>query len=176
MTREEMNVQKTKAVGRTWLGITVALWLLPAAAIGVTAGNPAPDFTLRSSTGKNIRLQELRGEVVMVNFWATWCGPCREEMPALNRLHEKYRTAGFTLLGVNIDDKPDNAMQLAKRLKVGYPLLHDADKRASRHYDVSAMPMTFLIDRNGRMRFAHRGYVPGYEDRYEAQIRQLLKE
>jgi peroxiredoxin len=155
----------------------VALCLLPLAAIGgAQAGKPAPDFTLRSSAGKNVRLQELRGDVVMVNFWATWCGPCREEMPILNRLHEKYRAAGFTLLGVNVDDKSGNAVQMAQRLRVGYPLLHDNDKLASRQYDVSAMPMTFLIDRDGKLRFAHKGYAPGYEARYEAQIRQLLKE
>lgn len=167
----------TGIVRKAWRAAALALGLvLSAVANGAPAGAPAPDFTLRSSAGKNIRLQELRGEVVMVNFWATWCGPCREEMPALNRLHEKYRAAGFTLLGVSIDDKPDGAVQMAKRLKVAYPLLHDTEKRASRQYDVSAMPMTFLIDRSGRMRFAHRGYVPGYEDKYEAQIRQLLKE
>lgn len=170
-------MRQTGSIRRTWQGVVVALWLLPmAAAFGAQAGKDAPDFTLHSSAGKNIRLQELRGEVVMVNFWATWCGPCREEMPALNRLHEKYRAAGFTLLGVNVDDKTDKATQMAQRLRVGYPLLHDTDKRASRQYDVTAMPMTFLIDRDGKLRFAHKGYVPGYENNYEAQIRQLLKE
>ena len=67
------------------------------------AGN-APDFTLRTTAGANLRLQEQRGQVVMVNFWATWCGPCKIEMPHLNRIYEKYRASGFQLLGVNIDD------------------------------------------------------------------------
>ena len=72
----------------------------------VTPRTAAPDFTLRPMQGANLRLQEHRGQVVMVNFWATWCGPCREEMPHLNRLYDKYRSSGFTVLAVNIDENP----------------------------------------------------------------------
>jgi thiol-disulfide isomerase/thioredoxin len=77
------------------------VWRGPAA---VTVQAPAPDFTLRNTEGRNLRLKEQRGQVVLVNFWASWCGPCKQEMPHLNRLHDKYRSAGFVLLGVNIDE------------------------------------------------------------------------
>jgi len=139
-------------------------------------GAAAPDFALKSSSGKNLKLNEHRGEVVMINFWATWCAPCRQELPLLNRLHEQYRKAGFRLLGVNIDDRPDAARAMAKNLGISFPVLFDSEKRVSRLYDVNAMPSTVLIDRDGKVRYIHLGYRAGYETRYEAQIRELLKQ
>ncbi len=136
----------------------------------------APDFTLRGADGRNVRLDELRGQVVLVNFWATWCGPCREEMPRLNSLSEKYRKSGFVLLGVNIDDDPRTAIATAAKLNVGFPVLLDTDKKVSKLYDLSTMPSTVVIDRDGKMRFLHRGYRAGVEGDYEQQIRGLLKE
>lgn len=139
-------------------------------------GAAAPDFALKSSSGKNLKLSEHRGEVVMINFWATWCGPCRQELPLLNRLHEQYRKTGFTLLGVNIDDRQDAAQDMAKKLGITFPVLFDTDKRVSRLYDVNAMPSTVLIDRDGKVRYIHLGYRAGYETSYETQIRELLKQ
>jgi peroxiredoxin len=138
--------------------------------------SPAPDFTLRTLDGQNLRLGEQRGRVVLVNFWATWCGPCRQEMPHLNKLYDKYRSSGFVLLGVNVDDDTHNAAGVASKLGVRFPVLPDADKRVSKAYDLKAMPSTVLIDRDGRVRYVHRGYQSGYEDTYEKQIRELLKE
>ena len=142
----------------------------------VTAQAPAPDFTLRAMTGPNLRLAEQRGQVVMINFWATWCGPCRQEMPHLNRLYDKYRGSGFVLLGVNVDEDPRNAIGTATKLGVHFPVLLDADKKVSKLYDLNSMPSTLLIDRDGRVRYLHRGYREGFEDTYDQQIRELLKE
>jgi peroxiredoxin len=139
-------------------------------------GQPAPDFTLSSDTGENLRLSEFRGQVIMLNFWATWCGPCRQEMPMLDKLYQQYSRNGFVLLGVNIDDNVANAVDMAKKIGISFPVLFDTDKRVSRRYDVDAMPSTLFIDRDGRLRHVHRGYKPGYEKRYQAQIRELLKE
>ena len=139
-------------------------------------GTVAPDFALKSSNGKNLKLSEHRGEVVMINFWATWCGPCRQEMPLLNRLHEQYRKAGFTLLGISVDDKPQAAQEMARQLGVGFPVLFDSEKQVSRRYDVDAMPTTLIIDRDGKVRYIHRGFRPGYEAKYEAEIKELLKQ
>jgi thiol-disulfide isomerase/thioredoxin len=125
--------------------------------------------------GPNLRLAEQRGRVVMVNFWATWCGPCRQEMPHLNRLYEKYRASGFVLLGVNVDDDTRNAAELANKLGLKFPVLLDTDKGVSKLYDLSTMPSTVLIDRDGKVRYVHRGYLTGYEDTYDKQIRELLK-
>jgi len=141
-----------------------------------TPSGKAPDFALSTLAGPNLRLREQRGKVVLVNFWATWCGPCRIEMPHLSRLYEKYQPAGFQLLGVNIDDDPNQAAGLATKLGLRFPVLLDTDKKVSRLYDLSTMPSTVLIDRDGKVRYVHRGYRDGYEVTYEKQIRELLKE
>ena len=139
-------------------------------------GQTAPDFALKSSSGENLRLSEYRGDVVMVNFWATWCGPCRQEMPLLDQLYSRYQRVGFTLLGVNIDDNSGKAMTMAKELGVSFPVLFDSKKEVSKLYQVDTMPATVLIDREGTVRFIHHGYKPGYENEYLDQIRSLLRE
>jgi peroxiredoxin len=139
-------------------------------------GQQAPDFALKSSTGENLRLSEYRGDVVMINFWATWCGPCRQEMPLLDELYNRYQRVGFNLLGVNIDDDSRRAMQMAEELGIDFPVLFDASKEVSRLYEVEAMPVTVLVDREGTVRYVHHGYKPGYEEKYLDQIRSLLRE
>jgi len=86
--------------------IAVVFSMLAASSLASSGmeGQQAPDFALKSSTGQNLRLSEYRGDVVMINFWATWCGPCRQEMPLLDELYSRYQRVGFNLLGVNIDD------------------------------------------------------------------------
>ncbi len=161
-----------------------ALRLAACAAFAVLAGTAssaiapataAPDFTLHAMGGPNLRLKEQRGRVVMVNFWATWCGPCRQEMPQLNRLYEKYKASGFVLLGVNVDDDVAKAAEVVGKLGVTFPVLLDTEKTVSKLYDLSTMPSTVIIDRDGKVRYVHRGYLAGYEDNYEKQIRELLK-
>ena len=139
-------------------------------------GAVAPDFTLRSSLGKNLKLSEYRGQVVMINFWATWCAPCRQEMPELNRLYEQYQRVGFVLLGVNVDDNPKAAQELSAQLGVRFPVLFDSAKQVSGRYDIDAMPSTLLIDRSGTVRYLHRGYRRGVEKEYEEKIRELLRQ
>ena len=139
-------------------------------------GQPAPDFALKSSTGENLRLSEYRGDVVMINFWATWCGPCRQEMPLLDELYARYERVGFNLLGVNIDDDSRRAMQMIEELGVSFPVLFDARKEVSELYNVEAMPVTVIVDREGKVRYIHHGYKPGYEDKYLDQVRSLLRE
>jgi peroxiredoxin len=161
--------------------ILAASWALlvagaaTAAAAALTSA-PAPDFTLRSVAGSNLRLQEQRGQVVMLNFWASWCAPCRQEMPQLDRLYEKYHAAGFQLLGVNVDEDVRNAAGVSSKLGLHFPVLLDTEKRVSHLYDLSTMPSTVLIDRDGRVRYIHRGYKDGYEQTYDEQIRELLRE
>ncbi len=146
------------------------------ASSGDLAGQSAPDFALKSSTGENLRLSEFRGDVVMVNFWATWCGPCRQEMPLLDELYTRYQRVGFNLLGVNIDDDSRRAMQMVDELGVSFPVLFDARKEVSKLYDVDAMPVTVLVDREGNVRHVHHGYKPGYEENYLDEVRSLLRE
>jgi peroxiredoxin len=169
------NTTPRSPLKRLLLGVALAAFVgvaLPA----VTPSTQAPDFTLRTIGGPNLRLHEQRGQVVLVNFWATWCGPCRQEIPHLNTLYDKYRASGFVLLGVNIDDNPKAAADLAGKLGVKFPVLLDTDKAVSKRYDMSAMPATVVIDRDGKVRHIHRGYRDGYELTYDQQVRALLKE
>ncbi|MDQ6627761.1 MAG: TlpA family protein disulfide reductase [Pseudomonadota bacterium] len=154
---------------------TVLAFVASAAVPAIAPSATAPDFTLRTMTGPNLRLGEQRGRVVMVNFWATWCGPCREEMPQLNRLYERYKAAGFVLLGVNVDEDSRKAAEVAAKLGVTFPVLLDSDKIVSKLYDLNTMPSTVIIDREGKVRYVHRGYLAGTENDYEKQIRELLK-
>jgi len=158
------------------LGLTLSVFAATSLASSDLTGQAAPDFALKSSSGDNLRLSEYRGDVVMVNFWATWCGPCRQEMPLLDELYSRYERVGFSLLGVNIDDDSRKAMNMVSELGVSFPVLFDARKEVSKLYQVDAMPVTVLIDREGTIRYVHHGYKPGYEDKYLDQIRSLLRE
>ena len=97
-------------------------------------------------------------------------------MPHLNRLYDKYRASGFTLLAVNIDDDARVGTSTAAKWGLKFPVLLDADKNVTRLYDLGAMPSTVLIDRDGKVRYLHRGYREGTEEAYERQIRELVKE
>lgn len=158
------------------LGLTLSVFAATSLASSGLTGQAAPDFALKSSSGENLRLSEYRGDVVMVNFWATWCGPCRQEMPLLDELYSRYERVGFSLLGVNIDDDSRKAMRMVSELGISFPVLFDARKEVSKLYEVDAMPVTVLIDREGTIRYVHHGYKPGYEDKYLDQIRSLLRE
>lgn len=137
---------------------------------------PAPDFTLKSRSGENIKLSELRGDVVMINFWASWCGPCRQEMPLLEEMHKKYSDLGFVLLGVNVEEDSSKAADLLREVPVSFPILYDNTNKVTKMYEVVAMPSTVMVDRDGKMRYLHRGYLPGYEDEYVKQIKELIRE
>jgi peroxiredoxin len=139
-------------------------------------GDDAPDFALKSAAGPNLRLSEHQGDVVMLNFWATWCGPCRQEMPELEKIYSRFRPAGFTLLGINVDGDPERARRMAEEVGVSFPVLFDNEKTVSRLYDIRAMPVTVLIDRDGLVRQVHHGYRPGVEASYLDEVRALLRE
>lgn len=158
------------------LGATLCLLATAIPASSSLTGQAAPDFALKSASGSNLRLSEYRGDVVMINFWATWCGPCRQEMPLLDDLYNRYERVGFKLLGVNIDDDASRAMEMVEELGVSFPVLFDDSKEVSRLYQVEAMPVTVLVDRSGTVRHVHLGYKPGYEQKYLTEIRSLLRE
>jgi thiol-disulfide isomerase/thioredoxin len=160
----------------TWLrGVTVAAMLATTSLVGASA-SMAPSFTLPSRAGDNVSLGQLKGRVVMLNFWASWCGPCRQEMPLLDELYGKYQLAGLIMLSVNIDENAEPAIEMAQTLKVSYPVLFDARKEVSRAFEVSAMPVTVLVDRAGVVRYVSEGYKAGYETRYTEKLRELLNE
>jgi peroxiredoxin len=145
-------------------------------AFALTASGPAANFTLKDTEGNNVRLSEYRGQVVLINFWASWCGPCRQEFPLLDELHQKYQPMGFTVFGVNVEQDRAMANKVLRDIPVSFPVLFDDNNQVSEEYDVDAMPATVLVDRSGEIRYMHRGYKPGYEDLYEKQVRALIRE
>ena len=156
--------------------LTAILLILSPMTTALDASGPAANFTLKSAAGANVRLSEYRGQVVLINFWASWCGPCRQEMPELDNIHQKYSGLGFTVFGVNVEQDRAMADKVLRDIPVSFPILFDDANRVSELYGVDAMPVTVLVDRRGEIRYLHRGYKPGYEDQYEAQVRALIKE
>jgi peroxiredoxin len=140
------------------------------------AGDPAPPFSLSSVSGDAQTLSQYKGQVVLVNFWATWCGPCQQEMPLLDQMYKKYKPAGFTLIGVNVDKTAPAVKELLARKPVSFPVLLDPANQVSKAYHVDEMPSSVIIDRKGQIRYIHRGYKPGDENEYQDRIRQLIRE
>jgi peroxiredoxin len=145
-------------------------------AYAADAGGPAPQFALAALSGQQAALSQYKGQVVMVNFWATWCGPCQQEMPLLDQMYKKYKPAGFTLIGVNVDKESAPVKDLMARKPVSFPVLLDPANQVSKAYHVDEMPSSVIIDRKGEIRYIHRGYKPGDENEYQDRIRQLIKE
>lgn len=170
-----MNKKLPCSLQRLLTACLILLMCLSLAGAASVKG-PAPNFTLKSLGGKNLKLSEMTGDVVLINFWASWCGPCREEMPLLNALHNKYEPLGFTVLGVNVEEQLDGAMSFLKNVPVDFPILLDDKNKVSRQYKVIAMPTTVVVDRDGNMRYLHEGYKPGDEKKYRQMIKKLVRE
>jgi peroxiredoxin len=145
-------------------------------ALAGPAAAPAPQFTLSARGGRDVSLTQYHGQVVMINFWASWCGPCRQEMPLLESIYKKYNKLGFTLLGVNVEPDSQAADDWLKATPVSFPILYDKESKVSKLYDVAGMPSTVIIDRSGKLRVLHRGYKPGDENEYLDSIRSLIRE
>jgi peroxiredoxin len=147
-----------------------------AAAATLQVGAPAPAFQLNSSAGKPVALSEFKGQIVLLNFWASWCGPCRQEMPILEQLNRQYHAKGVALLGVNVEPDSAAATNWLKATPVTFPILFDTDSKVSQLYSVQGMPNTVIVDRKGVVRYIHRGYNAGAENEYLDQIRSLIRE
>lgn len=166
---------RLQAILRPALVALLAMGLsVPAAA--VTIQDTAPDFTLKSLEGSNLRLEEYRGQVVLINFWASWCGPCRQEMPLLDRLHQRYVDTGFAVLGINVEGEVAPAQELIDKVPVTFPVLIDEGQLVSELYRLEAMPSTVVVDRDGVVRYIHRGYKPGDEAKYVEVVKELIRE
>jgi thiol-disulfide isomerase/thioredoxin len=157
--------------------VLVMTTLVASLAFAATLSGPAPGFTLQSNGGQQVSLASLKGKVVMVNFWATWCVPCRQEMPHLEALYKRYNSLGFELLAVNVEkNEAEGIRKWLAETPVSFPVLLDPENQVTKLYKVQTMPSTVMIARDGTMRFIHHGYKPGYENEYQTQIRALLRE
>ena len=165
-------------MSRRWLVTGVCAALLAGAVQGATelAGSEAPDFVLKSVRGENLRLSEYRGEIVMLAFWATWCGDCRAQLEQLGQMQADYGGAGVELLAVSLDQTARQAERAAESLRVSHPVLHDAGGAVGRLYAVERMPSMVLIDRSGVVRDVFEGYTRGNEQQYLERVQALLRE
>ncbi len=136
----------------------------------------APDFALKTATGDNLRLSEYRGDIVLLNFWSTRCGRCRNQLSKLDALYSAHREQGFQLLSINIDREQDSAREVVASLRLQFPVMFDEQKFVSRLYDLGSIPFTVLIDPTGTVRYMHTDYKRGDEHMYASQLELLLAE
>ena len=146
--------------------------LLEAMGMAKVPPKAAPDFTLPTTDGQQVSLQQYRGKVVFLNFWATWCIPCREEMPALERLHQTYQTQDLAILSIDLKESADQVKVFFQKHSLSFPALLDQDGSVFRDYLVAGMPTTYLIGRDGTM--LARGV--GGRDWTRAEALQLIQE
>jgi len=151
--------------------LTPSMAATPAAAL-----TTAPDFALKSLTSDNLRLSEFRGQVVLLGFWARWCGDCRQAMQALQEIDAKYQRAGLVTLGIDVDDNPEKSRAMTTALGLRFPILIDENKQVSALYKVESMPLLILVDREGQIRYRQGGFETGDGVKLTDQLRQLLND
>ena len=161
-----------------WLALCLTALLttgvVPVLAAGVQPGEAAPDFALKNTAGENLRLSEWRGEVVLLSFWADWCGRCSDQLDQLERLQPRYAGQGVRFVAVNIDSDSRAAREADARSDL--LVLHDADQSVARLYDLSNMPLTVLVDPHGKVRHVHEKYRGGDAALYDEELAALLAE
>lgn len=168
---------------RVFYGALLAAWMLSPAQAAENAAvqtltriekpYAAPAFTLRGEDGKTYRLADYRGKVVVLNFWATWCPPCRYEMPSMERAYKKVQDEGIVLLAINVGESEDEIFEFTGRYPVTFPLLLDSDGAVIRRYGVIGLPTTFVIDPRGRVTHRAVGGREWDDERLLSQLREL---
>ncbi|MEW5755838.1 MAG: TlpA disulfide reductase family protein [Pseudomonadota bacterium] len=135
----------------------------------------APSFSF-SDGSATVALKDLKDQVVYLDFWASWCGPCRKSMPWMNKMQEKYKDQGLVIIGVNVDSDRKAAEDFLKAVPANFKVVYDPEGKIAAQYKLMGMPNSFLIARDGTMQKRHVGFKEGLEDEYETEIRQLLKQ
>lgn len=155
----------------------LALGLAPCA-LALEAGSAAPEMSLPrlEDPAQSVALARLRGSVVYVDFWASWCVPCRISLPALDAMHQQKRARGFVVIGVNKDVALADARRFLAKVPVGFTLAGDPQDAAARAFDVKAMPSGYLVDRKGVVRKVHRGFDAGTAAVLAREVDALLEE
>ena len=121
-------------------------------------------------------IKPYKGKVVYLDFWASWCGPCRKEMPVLQKLQDKYQDLGVQVWGINVEQENQAGKDFLADLDLRFPIFFDQTNSLSKTYQVEAMPTTVIIDRDGNVRFIFQGYQDGFDKKYAAAIKQLIRE
>ena len=154
-------------------GFAVVTALLATALVLGQAKETAPNFSLKNSTGKSVELAKLHGKVVVVNFWATWCGPCRAEIPGMLDVYEKYREKGLEIVGISVDRDGWSVINpFVKKLNITYPVVLGDGGVADAYGGIDAIPTTFFVDRTGHLLFRHVGYMS--KEDFEKAVKSYL--
>ena len=156
--------------------LAFALLIAGAAFAGVGKGLHAPEFSLPSLSGSTMALSSLRGKVVLIDFWAQWCEPCKKELPQLDKLSKEYAGKGVVIVAVNIDKQRENAERMVKQLGVSLPVLLDPAGSVAGSYDLPKMPTSFVVDKKGIVRYVNEGFDgPKDVDRFKQELDELTK-
>jgi cytochrome c biogenesis protein CcmG, thiol:disulfide interchange protein DsbE len=153
----------------------IASLALPLIANAVDAGKAAPDFQLPGLKQDSVKLSNYKGKVVYLDFWASWCGPCKKTFPWLNELQKKYAKDGFEVVGVNVDAKRADADSFLVTTPAEFTVLLDPEGKVANTYELQGMPSSYIIDRTGKVFLAHRGFKDGEAAELEGKIKQLLQ-
>lgn len=153
-----------------WAAAMIAAF--PVAAL--EAGAPLPALSLPSLKGEAVSLDAFRDQVVLVNFWATWCGPCRQELPVLESLRQRYKDQGFDVVGVNVDRERANAAAFVEQFKLSYTVLLDPEFAAAKQFGADAMPISYLVGRDGRIARVFTGFSKKKLPLMEAAVAEML--
>lgn len=138
-------------------------------------GAAAPAFALDSVNGKGkVDMAKYKGKVVLVDFWATWCEPCKKSFPKLQELNVKYKASGVVIIGISQDDENQGLPEFGKTYGAEFPLAWDSDKSVAKKWQPKSMPASFIVDKTGIIRFAHLGYHDGDEAEVEKELKSLL--
>lgn len=160
------------------LAITASLVLAlnTSSAFAVSVGDSAPGFKLpRLERAGDIQLSSFKGKVVYVDFWASWCGPCRQSLPALNSIYKSLRKKGFMVIAINLDEEKSDAMEFLKEFPVAFPTARDVKGITPDKYGLQGMPTAYLIDRKGKVSLVHEGFKKTDSEELNAKIATLLK-
>lgn len=153
------------------------LLLLPPLSMALQAGDPAPEMAIKTLDGNSTSsLADYRGKVVLVDFWASWCPPCRKSIPLLSELHQSLKDKGFTLVAVNEDDDPQLGRDFMEPVKSDFPSLSDPEGKLSAAFGVRGMPASYLIDDKGVIQWVHEGFNPSEMENIRQQVNKLLNQ
>ena len=167
-----MKMKTMLGPARFWLLLMAVLLLLTGATSGWAAGSPA-DFKLKAvQDGKEYSLSQFKGQVVLINFFTFFCGPCRQEMPHLSQMYQELKGQGFQTLGIGLSSTPDQLKQLVTQLNLAYPVLEGNDAVSKAYGGVELVPLTFIIDKQGNI--AHKILGARSKEDFEKMIKPLL--
>ena len=156
-----------------WLAFVAALSATPAA-LALAVGDPAPPLALPDGAGQQVELAKLRGSVVFVDFWASWCGPCKRSFPWMNEMSRKYASKGLQVVAINVDKKRDDADRFLKALPAEFTVLYDAAGSSPAAWQVKSMPSSYLVDASGRIAWVENGFRDERKAELEERIRSAI--